>query len=147
MYFRRHRKKHDDSRQIDESPVTSTADSVQKSDPPASRSNDVEPAPEGGKSHESLSIEETNKLRIKLGLKPLQVDDGASAEGGGAAKKEDEFVHKPAEDLWNKKKQDEIRQKLLIAKEKRLQQKKLSKVCILLYIHKCASFRIILFCF
>ena len=130
MYFRRHRKKHDDSRQIDESSVTSNANSVQKSDPPASTSNDVENVPEGGKSHESLSIEETNKLRIKLGLKPLQVDDEASGEGGGVTK-EDEFVHKPAEDLWNKKKQDEIRQKLLIAKEKRLQQKKLSKVSIL----------------
>lgn len=126
-HFRRHSKKHDNGRQVDERARPSSTDtSHPKSDPAPTSSNDIEPVPEGGKSHESLSIEETNKLRIKLGLKPLQLNDGADTEGGTS--KEEEFVHKPAEDLWNKKKQDEIRQKLLIAKEKRLQQKKLAKV-------------------
>ncbi len=48
----------------------------------------------------SLSIEETNKLRVKLGLKPLAVasensrkDDKKEAFGGVDM---GEFVHKPA---------------------------------------------------
>jgi U4/U6.U5 tri-snRNP-associated protein 1 len=137
---KRHRKKHRhnyegvEETEIKEEVVVEEEDNIVPAQsatvPPASRpassSGDIEPVPEGGKSHESLSIEETNKLRIKLGLKPLQVDDGSNNESG--EKKEDEFVHKPAEDLWNKRKQDELRKKLLIAKEKRQQNKKLSKV-------------------
>jgi U4/U6.U5 tri-snRNP-associated protein 1 len=44
---------------------------------------------EGGEEEIELSIDETNKLREKLGLKPLKVEENKS--------KEKKFVHKPAE--------------------------------------------------
>ena len=78
-----------------------------------------------GKSEESLSIEETNKLREKLGLKPLNV--GNSSSGSDPSVKA-EFVHAPAEDLWKKKKETEIREKLNSRKQKRLIEQKMSKV-------------------
>ncbi|KAJ3334594.1 hypothetical protein HDU93_007694, partial [Gonapodya sp. JEL0774] len=44
----------------------------------------------GGSGDVSLSIEETNKLRISLGLKPLQVDgDDAGGTGESASKDDD----------------------------------------------------------
>jgi hypothetical protein len=53
-----------------------------------------------------LSIEETNKLRARLGLKPLRIEDIPAFKEDGAEKKKDvekeggtdmgEFVHKPA---------------------------------------------------
>merc|ERR1719259_412677 len=77
-----------------------------------------------GTSQASLSIEETNKLRLKLGLKPLDVGNKDDEK-----KEEDrDFVHKPAEDLWEKKKQEKLREKLKVAKEKRILQAKMSKV-------------------
>lgn len=76
---------------------------------------------------ESLSIEETNKLRAKLGLAPLEVDDGSnkmreSEDGSGAmVHVEDgfEFRHKKPENWSEKKKEQEMKEKLEIAKKKR----------------------------
>lgn len=96
-----------------------------------------------GQSVESLSIEETNKLRAKLGLKPLEVssDSGPSSSGAGSSKKKDdpnkkkddwgEFYHKPAENLTDKTEQEKLRSKLADYKEKRSLQAKLSKVKLL----------------
>jgi len=79
-----------------------------------------------GKSVESLSIEDTNRIRAKLGLKPLSVGNSSSTDGTSA--KKDDFVHAPAEDLWKKKKESELRDKLQARKEKRTIEKKYSKV-------------------
>ncbi|KAK6047387.1 hypothetical protein COOONC_15109 [Cooperia oncophora] len=73
---------------------------------------------------ESLSIEETNKLRAKLGLAPLEINDGPKsreAEDGTTVHVEDgfEFRHKKPENWSDKKKEQEMKEKLEIAKKKR----------------------------
>ncbi|VDL64534.1 unnamed protein product, partial [Nippostrongylus brasiliensis] len=90
---------------------------------------------------ESLSIEETNKLRAKLGLAPLEVDDGSKkelffllsmlpftmdlqtreGEDGAMIHIEDgfEFRHKKPENWAEKKKEQEMKEKLELAKKKR----------------------------
>ncbi|EHB13772.1 U4/U6.U5 tri-snRNP-associated protein 1 [Heterocephalus glaber] len=71
----------------------------------------------------SLSIEETNKLRAKLGLKPLEVS---------AVKKEAGTKEEPvAADVINPmamRQREELREKLAAAKEKRLLNQKLGKI-------------------
>lgn len=94
-----------------------------------------------------LSIEETNKLRAKLGLKPLEVGPSTVPDGDSSQKEEDapkddktgrsyekikddlgEFYHKPAASLTAKTKEDKIREKLKERKEKRAIEEKLKKV-------------------
>nr|XP_002120093.1 U4/U6.U5 tri-snRNP-associated protein 1 [Ciona intestinalis] len=79
------------------------------------------------KKSESLSIEATNALRAKLGLKPLNVGGSGSGNGDNAGG-EDEFVHAPAEHLGEKKKQEIMKEKILASKRKREIAKKMSKV-------------------
>ncbi|KPJ00216.1 U4/U6.U5 tri-snRNP-associated protein 1 [Papilio xuthus] len=81
------------------------------------------PAP-GGAAQESLSIEETNRLRAKLGLKPLEVteqttDDGKIKDDLG------EFYHKPADNIAHQKKAEKLREKLEVRREKRKLEQKL----------------------
>jgi U4/U6.U5 tri-snRNP-associated protein 1 len=74
--------------------------------PPAISSGDSSAAPVSARSDQSLSIEETNKLRARLGLKPLRIEDIPAFKEDGAEKKKEvekeggtdmgEFVHKPA---------------------------------------------------
>lgn len=84
--------------------------------PPPAISNVHENTKSGSGAGDSLSIEETNRIRAKLGLKPLQVDDKptavevkadndyknitekTAAEAGLDVINDDlgEFVHKPA---------------------------------------------------
>lgn len=94
--------------------------------PPSKGEKSPEPS---GQSSESLSIEETNKLRAKLGLKPLAV----SKTGGDGKIKDDlgEFYHKPAASLSAKAKQEKLKQKLSDHREKRQLENKLSKVKLL----------------
>lgn len=89
------------------------------------------PEPSTGQSAESLSIEETNKLRAKLGLKPLQVDRPSKRDDG--KKKDDlgEFYHKPAFNMGDKAEQEKIRLRLAEHREKRNVESKLSKVTLL----------------
>ncbi|KAK6028409.1 SART-1 family protein [Ostertagia ostertagi] len=73
---------------------------------------------------ESLSIEETNKLRAKLGLAPLEMNDGPKpreSEDGTTVHVEDgfEFRHKKPENWSDKKREQEMKEKLEIAKKKR----------------------------
>ncbi|VDK18795.1 unnamed protein product [Anisakis simplex] len=77
---------------------------------------------------ESLSIEETNKLRKQLGLAPLEMNDGPKAkesENGSDSKEkvvvEDgmEFVHKVPEHMGEKKRAEEVKEKLQVMREKR----------------------------
>ncbi|KAK3854519.1 hypothetical protein Pcinc_039010 [Petrolisthes cinctipes] len=88
----------------------------------------------GGGGDTSLSIEETNKIRAKLGLKPLKVDSGplkieTEEDGGegGAGKvteqwledKDGRFVHKPAESITQKLQVEKLREKIAAQREKR----------------------------
>ncbi|XP_067877746.1 U4/U6.U5 tri-snRNP-associated protein 1 [Heterodontus francisci] len=87
----------------------------------------TEEAAAGAKSaaaNASLSIEETNKLRAKLGLKPLEVHDSKKTEAGT---KEDPVLV-PAVNPIASKQQEDIRVKLAALKEKRLLNQKLGKV-------------------
>ncbi|ESP02865.1 hypothetical protein LOTGIDRAFT_156816 [Lottia gigantea] len=81
---------------------------------------------EGG-AVESLSIDETNRLRAKLGLKPLDVGDSKSGgkEGGS---KDNEDVHAPAVNWSEQKKTESLREKMAVMREKRLINQKLGKV-------------------
>ncbi|CAH0554749.1 unnamed protein product [Brassicogethes aeneus] len=84
-----------------------------------------------GQGHDSLSIEETNKLRAKIGLKPLATGGEASSSKRDDGKKKDdlgEFYHKPAVNLTHQKKQEKIRNRIAEHKEKRHLQSKYSKV-------------------
>ncbi|XP_063958840.1 U4/U6.U5 tri-snRNP-associated protein 1-like [Lytechinus pictus] len=75
----------------------------------------------------SLSIEDTNKLRAKLGLAPLDVDgEGAGEPGEIVEEKKD--VHKPAVNISDIKKTEALKEKMAQIREKRLINKKLHKV-------------------
>lgn len=107
------------------------------------RERDYSPIPENG-AGDSLSIEQTNKLRAKLGLKPLEVDNGPSKPSSSAAAAEakrpgekdlsaykdewGEFLHKPADDLKGIAKANKIREKLKQSKEKRLLEERLARI-------------------
>ncbi|XP_056365908.1 U4/U6.U5 tri-snRNP-associated protein 1-like [Oenanthe melanoleuca] len=83
-----------------------------------------EPAPpKSGAAESSLSVEETNKLRAKLGLKPLETTP-AKKEAGT---KEDPVAAEVINPLALRQR-EEIREKLAAAKEKRLLNQKLGKV-------------------
>lgn len=90
------------------------------------------PEQSGGAAVESLSIDETNKLRAKLGLKPLAVNDSRDDDGrkkDGKLKDDlGEFYHKPAGHLGAKAKQEKLKQKIAERKEKRHLEAKLTKV-------------------
>ncbi|KAJ8396434.1 hypothetical protein AAFF_G00017400 [Aldrovandia affinis] len=71
----------------------------------------------------SLSIEETNKLRAKLGLKPLELNENKRELGT----KEEPLVAETINPVHIKQ-QKEMREKLAALKEKRLLNQKLGKV-------------------
>ncbi|XP_061684947.1 U4/U6.U5 tri-snRNP-associated protein 1 [Syngnathoides biaculeatus] len=71
----------------------------------------------------SLSIEETNKLRAKLGLKPLEMNDNKKELGT----KEEPLVAETINPALIQKQKD-IKEKLAAMKEKRLLNQKLGKV-------------------
>lgn len=106
-----------------------------------SAKRDFSPIPENG-AGDCLSIEETNKLRAKLGLKPLEMDSGpsmpsTSADTGKAPGQKDlasykdewgEFLHKPADNLKEKAKAEKLREKLKQRKEKRFLEERLARI-------------------
>ncbi|XP_018575453.1 U4/U6.U5 tri-snRNP-associated protein 1 [Anoplophora glabripennis] len=99
---------------------------------PPTKANDKSPE-NSSQGVESLSIDETNKLRAKLGLKPLDIgsSSGSNAGAKGDGKKKDdlgEFYHKPAENLQQKAQQEKMRNKLAEAREKRHLHNKYAKV-------------------
>ncbi|XP_073514547.1 U4/U6.U5 tri-snRNP-associated protein 1 [Phyllobates terribilis] len=81
----------------------------------------VAPKSSGGDS--SLSIEETNKLRAKLGLKPLELSTAKTESGT----KEDPVAAAVINPLILRQ-QQELREKLAAAKEKRMLNQKLGKI-------------------
>ncbi|XP_026501341.2 U4/U6.U5 tri-snRNP-associated protein 1 [Vanessa tameamea] len=82
------------------------------------------PAAAGSSAQESLSIEETNKLRAKLGLKPLEVAE-KQAEDGKIKDDLGEFYHKPAANLSQQRAADKLRERLELRREKRQLENKL----------------------
>ncbi|XP_060562043.1 U4/U6.U5 tri-snRNP-associated protein 1-like [Ruditapes philippinarum] len=79
----------------------------------------------GGGGDISLSIEETNKLRAKLGLKPLEVSTGAPDSEKESLR---DAVHKPAESWTQAKKTEKIKDKLERSKQRREISSKLDKI-------------------
>lgn len=79
---------------------------------------------QSGGAQESLSIEETNRLRAKLGLKPLEVNEKPADDGKF---KDDlgEFYHKPATNITEQKKTEKLKEKIKERKEKRNIEEKL----------------------
>ncbi|KAH8260228.1 hypothetical protein KR026_006641 [Drosophila bipectinata] len=116
---------------------------------PSTSSRSFSPIPENG-AGDVLSIEETNKLRAKLGLKPLEVDSGPSkvtpSAGSSSSQQEGkkasgetadlssykdewgEFLHKPADNLKEKKEAEKLREKLNQRKEKRFLEERLARI-------------------
>ncbi|XP_015239368.1 PREDICTED: U4/U6.U5 tri-snRNP-associated protein 1 [Cyprinodon variegatus] len=82
---------------------------------------DIQPQSASGDA--SLSIEETNKLRAKLGLKPLELNEGKKELGT----KEEPMVAETINPVLIRQ-QKEMREKLAAMKEKRLLNQKLGKV-------------------
>lgn len=97
--------------------------------PPPEISKQHSPSPaKGGASQSSLSIEETNKLRAKLGLKPLEVD---SVPKDDTAKIKDdfgEFYHKPALNVNDQLKTQKLKERISTQKQKRQIEANLAKV-------------------
>ncbi|XP_014670973.1 PREDICTED: U4/U6.U5 tri-snRNP-associated protein 1-like [Priapulus caudatus] len=77
----------------------------------------------GGGAEMSLGIEETNKLRVSLGLRPLDVTSSDVKKEEKESLKDD--VHVPAENLAAKKQAAALKEKLRQIKEKREINKKL----------------------
>ncbi|CAF0842740.1 unnamed protein product [Brachionus calyciflorus] len=91
----------------------------------------------GGAENLSLSIEETNKLRAKLGLKPLSLDESSKEKPkqDETGKKtfidkdtNQEFEHAPAKNLAEAREQKEFKQKLEEQREKRRLAEKMKQV-------------------
>ncbi|XP_051533580.1 U4/U6.U5 tri-snRNP-associated protein 1-like [Myxocyprinus asiaticus] len=81
------------------------------------------PGPKSAGGDASLSIEETNKLRAKLGLKPLDLNETKKEAGT----KEEPLLAETINPVHIRQ-QAEMREKLAALKEKRLLNKKLGKV-------------------
>nr|XP_012217776.1 PREDICTED: U4/U6.U5 tri-snRNP-associated protein 1 [Linepithema humile] len=97
--------------------------------PPPEISKQRSPSPaKGGASQASLSIEETNKLRAKLGLKPLEIDNTPKEDPNKIKDDLGEFYHKPAPNNSDKVKAQKLREKIGTQKEKRQIESNLSKM-------------------
>ncbi|UMM32633.1 hypothetical protein L5515_006361 [Caenorhabditis briggsae] len=104
----------------------SRRDSSRSPSPSRSKRSAKQREPEdNGEPAESMSIEETNKLRASLGLAPLETNDNKERDADDGTNEkiynEDgfEFRHRKAENLADKKKEKEIKEKLEVAKQKR----------------------------
>ncbi|XP_045473906.1 U4/U6.U5 tri-snRNP-associated protein 1 isoform X2 [Harmonia axyridis] len=99
-----------------------------KSPPERAASNNIEENNSG--SVDSLSIEATNELRAKLGLKPLQQTSEPSKSNQNNKYKDDwgEFNHVPAENWKDKAQTEKMRDKLSVQKEKRRLQSRYANI-------------------
>ncbi|XP_076628102.1 U4/U6.U5 tri-snRNP-associated protein 1 [Colletes latitarsis] len=97
--------------------------------PPPEISKQRSPSPaKGGAAQTSLSVEETNKLRAKLGLKPLEVDSTSKDDPNKIKDDLGEFYHKPAPDVNEKLRTQKLKEKIGTQKQKRQIEASLSKV-------------------
>uniref|UniRef100_A0A1I7TYF9 U4/U6.U5 tri-snRNP-associated protein 1 n=1 Tax=Caenorhabditis tropicalis TaxID=1561998 RepID=A0A1I7TYF9_9PELO len=104
----------------------SRRDSSRTPSPPRSKKQAKQREEEdNGEPAESMSIEETNKLRASLGLAPLETTETKERDANDGTNEkiynEDgfEFRHRKADNLADKKKEKEIKEKLEVAKTKR----------------------------
>ena len=74
----------------------------------------------------SLSIEETNRLRMKLGLKPLDLPDSKSSSG--QAKKTANTVHRPAVNMAEQRTTEKLKEKMANRKSQREIHSRLGKI-------------------
>ncbi|KAF5395426.1 hypothetical protein PHET_12222 [Paragonimus heterotremus] len=83
-------------------------------------SDDASVAASGG-GEISLSVEETNALRAKLGLAPLELNDAAPAEDEQRIvdNQSENYVHAPAKDLRKARESEALKEKLVVHKDKR----------------------------
>lgn len=113
----------------------------------ASARRSASPIPANG-AGDCLSVAETNKLRAKLGLKPLDLGDGAAAAAQDAAADAEpprprdpahanlsahkdewgEFLHKPADNLAGRLEAEKLREKIRLRREKRMHEERLKRV-------------------
>ncbi|XP_011299457.1 U4/U6.U5 tri-snRNP-associated protein 1 [Fopius arisanus] len=100
--------------------------------PPKISTRPRSPSPKGGAAVLSCSIEETNKLRAQLGLKPLEVDTAPSKEDPNKLKDDlGEFYHKPAENTASTALTQKYRERIDTHKQKRKIEANLSRVQLL----------------
>lgn len=125
-----------------EVPIAPPAPKISIPTPAAAKSRSPSPFPENG-AGDCLSVADTNKLRAKLGLKPLDMGGTTagpssssdapkkSSEGHTMHKDEwGEFFHKPADNIAQKIQAEKLREKFRQKKEMRLQEEKLKKVIL-----------------
>lgn len=96
--------------------------------PPPDISKEKSLSPKSGGSQLSLSVEETNKLRAKLGLAPLDVQEQPKSDSNVFKDDLGEFHHKPAPNKKDEARAKKIKEKLNTWREKRKIETKLSKV-------------------
>ena len=131
VHLEKHRSDHDRvekvrNRERDRRSPSDDDDDRSRSSSP-SKSNDTSATGHEGAERLSLSIDETNKLRAQLGLKPLTLDDNSGTDQDGTTKSmnsDENFVHQPPENLTEKKRTEELKRKLAERKEARSLQSK-----------------------
>lgn len=79
---------------------------------------EITPEHENQREDVSLSIEETNKLRAKLGLKPLEDDSSKGADGDDSYDKRPEVFVK-TDNISDKLEAEKVRERISVVKEKR----------------------------
>ncbi|XP_044586794.1 U4/U6.U5 tri-snRNP-associated protein 1 isoform X2 [Cotesia glomerata] len=76
-----------------------------------------------------MSIEESNRIRAKLGLKPLEVTAAPSKDDPAKIKDDlGEFYHKPAQNVAEKNQTEKVRERINVQKQKRRIETNLSKI-------------------
>ncbi|CAF0844189.1 unnamed protein product [Rotaria sordida] len=125
----KHRSDHDRVEKIRdrERRSPSNDDKSRSPTPTKSNTNDSSNITREGTERMSLSINETNKLRASLGLKPLTIDDHTTTDSDTTKKSlnsDENFVHRPAINLTEKKRTEHVTEKLSVHKEKRMLQEK-----------------------
>ena len=129
FYLDKHRSDHDRVEKARERERRSSFNDDKSRSPSPTKANSNETSTNTREDTErmSLSIEETNKLRASLGLKPLTIDDNSTTDADASKKSlnsDENFVHQPAVNLTEKKRTEKIMEKLSIHKEKRMLQEK-----------------------
>ncbi|CAH8519264.1 unnamed protein product [Schistosoma margrebowiei] len=110
---RSHKKHRHKNRDRSRSPLDQITDRI------ANRRDDQSPNDTGGTGVDiSLSVAETNALRAKLGLAPLDADDTSKSERA-VDNQADCYVHAPAKDIRKIRESEAIKEKLNVLKEKR----------------------------
>lgn len=131
IYLDKHRSDHDRVEKVRdrerERRPPSDDDRSRSPTPTKSNGNETSNATREGTERLSLSIEETNKLRASLGLKPLTIDDNSTTDPDAPKKStnsDENFVHRPAENVTEKKRTEDLTRKLNERKEARALQGK-----------------------